>query len=148
METDKRVPSRLLSQRRKGAIVTVEDDDGREYRGRIVRLDGAEAEIRVFEELPFRSESPLDIVLLQAVPKRERMEFIIQKATELGVKAILPCVSERSVAGGEPNTQDKSHRWPAIARRAVEQCRRRLVPPVAPCRAFGDAICGMAGMES
>ena len=52
METDRRVPLSLLSETRRGAIVTVEGEGG-EYRGRIVRIDGEEAEIRVFEELPF-----------------------------------------------------------------------------------------------
>ena len=143
METDKRVPLSLLSETRRGAIVTVKGEGG-EYRGRIVRIDGEEAEIRVFEELPFGSESPLHIILIQAVPKKERMELIIQKATELGAAAVFPCTSERSVTREAGGGQDKSHRWQAVARRAVEQCRRRVVPHVAPWRNFeaGCLRCG------
>jgi 16S rRNA (uracil1498-N3)-methyltransferase len=139
MQTDRRVPIALLSATRKGAIVTVEGEGG-EYRGRLVRIDGEEAEVHVFEELPFASEPPIDIVLIQAVPKKERMEFVIQKATELGVKAIFPCMSEKSNTPGTTGGQDKSHRWQAVARRAVGQCRRRLVPRVAPCRDFKEAL--------
>ena len=139
METDRRVPLSLLSETRRGAIVTVEGEGG-EYRGRIVRIDGEEAEIRVFEELPFGSESPLHIILIQAVPKKERMELIIQKATELGAAAVFPCTSERSVAREAGGGQDKSHRWQAVARRAVEQCRRRIVPHVAPWRTFEEVV--------
>ncbi|MGD0230783.1 MAG: 16S rRNA (uracil(1498)-N(3))-methyltransferase [Syntrophorhabdales bacterium] len=148
METDKRVPVRLLSDARTGAIVTVSDEESREYRGRVVRLEGEEALIRIFQELDFPSESPLEITLLQAIPKRERMELIIQKATELGVREIIPCTSARSVTpGGIGSGQDKSHRWPAIAGRAVAQCRRRLVPLVAPCRDFSDGIDGLSDRE-
>lgn len=49
---------------------------------------------------------------------------------------------------GAPRGQDKSHRWQAVARRAVDQCRRRLVPPVAPCRGFADVVCGPAAGNS
>jgi len=142
METYRRVPTALLPESRRGAIVTVKGEDGREYRGRIVRTEGEEAEVRVFEEIPLGSESPLDIVLVQAIPKKERMEMIIQKATELGVKEILPCRSEKSMVQGEPDSQaqDKSHRWPAIAKRAVEQCRRRVVPRTGPSRCLEDVL--------
>ncbi len=139
METDRRVPLSLLSETRRGAIVTVKGEGG-EYRGRIVRIDGEEAEVRVFEELPFGSESPLHIILIQAVPKKERMELIIQKATELGAAAVFPCMSERSVTAEAHSGQDKSHRWQAVARRAVEQCRRRVVPHVAPWRTFEAVV--------
>lgn len=132
MESDILVPASLVSHQRIGAIVTVAGKDGREYRGRIVELKGEATRVRIFEELPLPTESSLAISLLQALPKKERMESIIRKATELGVQEIFPCTSERSVAisKGEEKGQDKSHRWTEIARKAVEQCRRRVVPLV------------------
>ena len=57
------------------------------------------------------------------------MDLIIRKATELGVTAIRPCESARSITLEERDaSQHKSHRWPAVLEKAVEQCRRRLVP--------------------
>ena len=140
-EIDMAVPAASLSAQRAGAIVTVRGEGGGEYRARIVRVAGERALVRIFEELHFPSESPLSITLLQALPKKERMELIIQKATELGVSEIVPCVSERSVVLGDVGSaEDKSHRWPAIARRAVEQCRRRVAPSLSPCLTFREAV--------
>lgn len=139
------LPVTGLSATRPGAIVTVRGEAGREYRGRVVRVTGETALVRLFEELDFPSESPLSLTLLQAVPKKERMELIIQKATELGVSAIIPCASARSVGpGAVGKAEDKSHRWPAIVQRAVEQCRRRVPPSVSPCRAFPEAVDSLA----
>ena len=74
--------------------------------------------------------------------------MIIQKATELGVQEIIPCTSGRSITpGGTGLGQDKSHRWPQVARRAVAQCRRRVAPLVAPCRSLTDALDGFSACE-
>ena len=123
------VPVRLLTDRRPGAIVTVTFPDGVEYRGRVVSIEGDTADVQVFERLELPTESFLPITLIQALPKKERMELIIQKATELGVTAIRPCESARSITLEERDaSQHKSHRWPAVVEKAVEQCRRKLLP--------------------
>ena len=140
METDLIVPFSDLSERRVGAIVTIKGPNGAECRGRLVRIDGETALVRAFEELTFPSESPLSVILVQAIPKREKMALIVQKATELGVDRIIPCLSSRSAISQEEGGEDKSHRWPEIARRAKEQCRRRIVPVVSPQSGFSAAI--------
>ncbi|MGA2109927.1 MAG: 16S rRNA (uracil(1498)-N(3))-methyltransferase [Syntrophorhabdales bacterium] len=140
METDLAVPASGLSSRRIGAIVTVRGPQGVEYRGRVKSIDDEIAVVRAFEELPHPAESPLSITLVQAIPKKEKMGFIVEKATELGVYRILPCLSASSAAAGDGGGQDKSHRWPDIARRAAAQCRRRLVPIVSPPSDFRQAI--------
>ncbi len=126
---------------RVGAIVTLEDGQGKEWRGRITRIEGTTAWVQPFEGLPLPSESPLDLTLIQALPKKEKMEFIIQKATELGVARICPCVSERSITLHErEQKQAKSLRWPSIAAKAAEQSRRRIVPDIAPLLPFREAL--------
>ncbi len=148
MEADTRVPVTLLSETRRGAVVTVKGEEGREYRGRVLAVEGETALVRIFQELDFPSESPLLMTLLQAIPNRERMELIIQKATELGVQEIIPCASGRSITPGKTGLgQDKSHRWPQVARRAVAQCRRRTAPLVAPCRSLFDALDAFSARE-
>ena len=82
METDLAVPASGLSSRRIGAIVTVRGPQGVEYRGRVTSMDGEIAVVRAFEELPHPVESPLNITLVQAIPKKEKMGFIVEKATE------------------------------------------------------------------
>ncbi len=131
--TDFELPVSDLSHTRVGAIVTVRTEVG-EYRARIIRIADGKATLHPFEGLLQASESCLAITLIQALPKKERMELIIQKATELGVTAIFPCSSARSITLSEREArQSKAHRWRAIAAKAVEQSRRRLVPHVGEC---------------
>lgn len=137
MERDVVVPARLLSSTRIGGIVTFLTDDGAEHRGRLLRVENENAVIRAFEKLSFTTESPLYLTLAQALPNREKMAFIMQKAVELGVNRIIPCHSAKSASLHLPvKGQDKSHRWPVIAARAVEQCRRRVVPEIAQIADF------------
>jgi 16S rRNA (uracil1498-N3)-methyltransferase len=126
---------------RVGSIVTLTDSRGDDFRGRVLRLSKGEASIFIFEAFRSPTESHLEIVLLQALPEKERMELIIQKATELGVSAILPFQSERSISLKEREAkQKKAHRWQHIAVKAVQQSRRAKVPHVGECRPFQEVL--------
>jgi 16S rRNA (uracil1498-N3)-methyltransferase len=126
---------------RVGSIVTLTDPEGNDFRGRVTLLSEEEASIFIFETFPLPTESSLEIVLLQALPEKERMELIIQKATELGVSAILPFQSERSISLKEREAkQKKAHRWQHIAIKAVQQSRRAKVPYVGKCRPFQEVL--------
>jgi 16S rRNA (uracil1498-N3)-methyltransferase len=126
---------------RVGSIVTLTDSRGDDFRGRVIRLSEAEASIFIFDAFPSPTESHLEIVLLQALPEKERMELIIQKATELGVSAILPFQAERSISLKEREAkQKKAHRWQQIAVKAVQQSRRAKVPHVGECRSFQEVL--------
>ena len=139
-EGDLILPVSSLSHGRVGAIVTVQTE-GVGYRARIVGIAKGKATLRLFERLSRPSESCLAITLIQALPKKERMELIIQKATELGVTTILPCISAKSITLSEREaSQSKAHRWTAIAAKAVEQSRRRLTPYVAECVDLAAAL--------
>jgi 16S rRNA (uracil1498-N3)-methyltransferase len=126
---------------RMGSLVTLTDPDGNEFRGRVLRLSKEEASIFIFDIFPSSTESYLEIVLLQALPEKERMELIIQKATELGVSAIIPFKSERSISLEEREAkQKKAHRWQKVAIKAVQQSRRAKVPRVEAYRSFQEAL--------
>jgi 16S rRNA (uracil1498-N3)-methyltransferase len=126
---------------RKGRIVTLIDPDGNHFRGRVLSLSEENASILVFEAFSSPTEPSIEIVLLQALPEKERMEWVIQKATELGVSAIVPFHSERSISLAERDAkQKKSHRWQEIAVKAVQQSRRANVPTVEPDRSFREAL--------
>jgi 16S rRNA (uracil1498-N3)-methyltransferase len=122
----------LLFQRgRVGSLHTLTDSEGNDYRMRILRLSEKEASVLIFEKFPSSTESTLEIILLQALPEKERMELIIQKTTELGVAAIFPFKSAKSVSLEERESkQKKAHRWQEIAIKAVQQSRRAKVPRV------------------
>jgi 16S rRNA (uracil1498-N3)-methyltransferase len=128
---------------RVGSLVTLTDSEGSDFRGRVVRLSKNEGAIFIFDAFPSPTESSLEIVLLQALPEKERMELIIQKTTELGVSAILPFQSERSISLEEREAkQRKAHRWQHIAVKAVQQSRRAKVPYVGECRLLREVLEG------
>lgn len=130
---DLRVSTRLLPTTRTGAIVTVQVNDT-EYRCRIVKVDGVDALVHPFEELTLPSESALILSLVQVLPKKEKMELIIEKATELGVSTIIPCISTKSITLAQRDAvQKKSLRWATVASKAAEQSRRRVIPVITEC---------------
>ena len=131
---------------RVGSIITLTDSEGNDFRGRVVHLSKEEASILIFDAFPSPTESFLKIILLQALPEKERMELIIQKATELGVSAIVPFKSERSISLEEREAkQKKAQRWQEIAVKAVQQSRRARVPKMEQYRLLKEALEGCEG---
>ena len=131
----------LFQEGRVGSILTVTDSEGKDFRGRVLSLSDRRASLRIFEVFQSSAESAVEIVLLQALPEKERIELIIQKATELGASAIVPFKSKRSISLEERDAkQKKSHRWQEIAIKAVQQSRRGKVPKVEAYRSFEEAL--------
>jgi 16S rRNA (uracil1498-N3)-methyltransferase len=128
-------------QARPGQLVTLTGEGGGEFRGRILSINPREAWVLVFKSLVPPTESPSKIILLQALPDKERMELIIQKATELGVYSIVPFKSKRSISLEErERKQPKAHRWQSIAIKAAKQSRRGRVPLLEPYCDFLEAL--------
>jgi len=126
---------------RPGEIMTITDSRGVEFRGRITEVGADQARCLIFEKLAEPTEPPFDLCLFQALPDKERMELIIQKATELGVAVICPFKSRHSIALEEREAhQPKAHRWQHVALAASKQCRRAVVPLVAPYCPFEEAL--------
>ncbi len=126
---------------RAGNIITLTDSQGKDFRARVLRITKESAFVFIFDAFPSPTESSLEIILLQALPEKERMEWIIQKATELGVSTIIPFKSERSISIEERETkQKKAHRWQEIAVKAVQQSRRAKVPKIEPYRSFKESL--------
>jgi 16S rRNA (uracil1498-N3)-methyltransferase len=130
-----------LRQPYQGEIVTITDAAGTAFRGRIVELTADQARVFIFEQMREPLEPSFDLVLLQALPEKERMELIIQKTTELGVNCICPFKSSRSISLDEREaSQPKAHRWQQIALKAAKQSRRASVPAVLPYCSFVQAL--------
>lgn len=126
---------------RVGSIITLTDSEGKEFRGRALGLTKEKALVLIFEAFPSSTESSLEIILLQALPEKERMELIIQKATELGVSTLVPFKSQKSISLEERESkQKKAHRWQEIAVKAVQQSRRAKVPRIEKYCSFGEAL--------
>jgi 16S rRNA (uracil1498-N3)-methyltransferase len=124
-----------------GDALTVFDGSGGEFSARISTATKRGVDIEVLAHRPIDRESPLAIVLLQSLARGEKMDWVIQKATELGVTHIVPVAAERSVvkldaAQGE---RRRAH-WQAVAIAACEQCGRNRVPDVALPQSLGAAL--------
>jgi len=124
-----------------GEIVTLTDSSGQSFRGRVKAISTEQVRLFIFEALGGPAESQIELTLLQALPDKERMELIIQKATELGADVIVPFHSLRSIRLTErEQKQKKAHRWPAVAYAAARQCRRERVPTVAEVTDLAGAM--------
>ena len=116
---------------RAGAPLTVFDGSGDDYRCEIVAVEGEHVRVRVGVRAAGLRESPLRITLVQAVSRGERMDWTLQKATELGVRTIIPVLSARSVVRlDERQAENKLRHWRAIVAGACEQCGRSTLPEV------------------
>ena len=116
-----------------GAPLALFDGQGQAAAAELLEIGRKQALARVDKLLAESRESPLAVTLIQAVSASEKMDFAVQKGTELGVKRIVPAVSTRSnVRLSGERAEKKVRRWQEIAISACEQCRRNEVPPVAP----------------
>jgi 16S rRNA (uracil1498-N3)-methyltransferase len=118
--------------------------DGHDYDARIVAAGKRGTEVEVLAARAAGNESPLRIVLLQALARGEKMDWILQKATELGVVAIVPVASERSEVrlDGERAGKRSTH-WRSVVVSACEQSGRATVPAVAAPGPLADAMAGL-----
>ena len=103
--------------------------DGREFNGAIEAVRGSRVSVAVGDSRHVNRESPLAVTLVQCVPRGDRMDFIVQKATELGVARISPVLSQRSVVRlDKTQAESKAIHWRAVALSACEQCGRNRLP--------------------
>jgi 16S rRNA (uracil1498-N3)-methyltransferase len=119
-----------------GAPLAVFDGSGREHAATIASTRDQRVAVRIGAALSPAPESPLAITLAQGVSRGERMDYAIQKATELGVARIAPLLCERSVVrlDGDQAARKLEH-WRGVAVAAAEQSGRAVVPQIAaPCR--------------
>jgi 16S rRNA (uracil1498-N3)-methyltransferase len=113
-----------------GDKVSVNNCEGKEYVGEITLIDKKEVIINLLEESSINNESPIEVYLFQGMPKSTKMDLIVQKNTELGVKAITPVITERVVVKTELKEFKKVDRWNRIALEASKQSKRSLVPEI------------------
>lgn len=130
---------------RAGAAVTLFNGSGSEFSGRIETVHGSQVTVQVGEERTIRRESPLPLTLAQGVSRGERMDLVVQKATELGATHLVPVLTERSVVKleGEQAQRKRAH-WRAIAIAACEQSGRNRPPEVSAALGFAQFLAGTA----
>lgn len=120
-----------------GAGLTLFNGGGGEWRATVARMGRSDVQVRVDEHHAVDRELALPVTLALGMPANERMDSLIEKATELGVAAIQPLVCQHSVLrlSGERALKKQAH-WQAVAVAACEQSGRTRVPGVEPVLGF------------
>lgn len=114
-----------------GDALTLFDGRGGEYEALVEHMGRSEVRVAIGAHHAIEREAPVAVHLAIAMPANERMDWLVEKATELGVASIQPLVAERSVLrlAGE-RAQKKQGHWQSVAIAACEQCGRNRVPVV------------------
>ena len=116
---------------RAGDALTLFDGKGGEYAARIKAVLRDEVQVDIYEHRAIERESTLDLTLVQGISRGERMDWVMQKATELGVRRIVPVLTERTVVRlDDRQSKRKAQHWGAITIAACEQCGRNRLPEV------------------
>ena len=124
-----------------GEKLTVCDGTGTDYQCTLTGTDGGTALCHVDARAPSRGEPSVYVTLYMALPKGDKMDFIVQKAVELGACRVVPYTAARSVSRPDAKAlAKKAVRWRKIAREAAQQSGRGRVPEVADCMSFGEAV--------
>ena len=129
-----------------GEELTVSDGDNGQYLCVIDHYEGHDKEsmtayLNILKEQEVDSELESKIFLFQGLPKQDKMEFIVQKAVELGVFEIVPVATKRAVVKlDEKKSKKKMERWQEIAKSAAKQSGRGIIPFVGPVLTFKEAL--------
>jgi 16S rRNA (uracil1498-N3)-methyltransferase len=127
-----------------GDALTLFDGSGREWPARIVAMTRQGVDVEPGEPVAVDRELAIAVTLAFGMPANDRMDFLVEKAAELGVAAIQPLVCERSVLrlAGERADKRIAH-WQGVAIAACEQSGRTRVPPIAPVLGLRDWLDGL-----
>ena len=131
-----------------GETLVLCDGAGNDYNGVLRQADGQTATVEILSRHPSQTEPSVFIRLFQALPKGDKMEWILQKAVELGASEIVPVLTERCISRPDEKSMDKKlARWQKIAVEASKQCGRGRIPAVCPLMRFSEAARALGEME-
>ncbi len=120
-----------------GDALVLFNGEGGEYRAELVEVERRSASVRIGEFSASEAEPPYRLTLAQGVAGGDKMDWLIEKAVELGASSFVPLMTARSVVrlAGERAQRRQAH-WQGIVRASCEQCGRNRVPDVAAVRDF------------
>ena len=130
---------------RPGEALTLCDGKGTDFDGVLETVTDRQVTVRISASRPSQAEPTLAVTLYQGLPKGDKMDWIIQKAVELGVTAVVPVAARRSVARLEGEADKKQERWQRIAAEAAGQCGRGMLPSVERPLSWSQALSRLSG---
>lgn len=113
---------------RDGDEIEICDSSGYDYKARIDKTDGKDILCKIISKTKSETEPPVKVTLFQGIPKAAKMDYIIQKTTELGVCGVVPCELSRCVS--KPEGNKKILRWQKISEEAAKQSGRGIIPEI------------------
>lgn len=126
---------------KRGEEILVSDGVNRDYHCRIVAVDDSAVEAEIIDVDGAKTELPAKIFLFQGLPKSDKMEWIIQKAVELGVFEIFPVSTKRTIVKLDKKKEEtKLKRWNMISESAAKQSKRIIIPKVNSVISFSRAV--------
>jgi len=132
---------RRVLRLRPGDHIIAFDDNGWEHEAVIRALNDAQGELEILRSYQAERESPLAVTLAVALTKGDKMDYVVEKATELGVKTIAPFVSRYTVPKlNDRKAVQRAERWQKIALSAAKQCGRTCLPEVLPLCDYHELI--------
>ena len=112
-----------------GDVLDICDESGTRYKTKIDDFDNNKIKLKIIEISSETTEPNINVTLFQGLPKSDKMDMIIQKCTELGIKEIVPVIMDRVIIKlDEKNEAKKQERWQKIAKEASKQSGRQVVP--------------------
>ena len=125
-----------------GEVLTLCDGDGTDFKAKVTECSKEGVSFDILESFPCLSESKISVTIFQGLPKQGKMDYIIEKCTELGVARIVPVAAARSVVKiNDKKSEDKKlERWRKIAAESVKQCGRGKIPEVTDVMTVKEAI--------
>ena len=128
---------------RSGAKAVLFNGDGNDYLCEILLAKAEAAQLRILSSQPAVGESSLKITLLQAICRGDKMDWVLEKATELGVTHVIPVQSERSeVQLDSDRASKRREHWQRIVISACEQSGRAFIPQVEALQPLGHRLSG------
>ena len=116
-----------------GDVITLFNGEGGEFDATVTRMGRSDVDVEVGTHHPLERETARAVHLLAGITANERMDWLVEKATELGVASITPLAAERSVLKLKGERADKKlAHWQGVAVAAAEQCGRNRVPVIHP----------------
>lgn len=126
---------------KEGAELIISAGDGREYTGRILNTGKEYVQVKIVSGRKSASEPPLKVTLCQGLCKGDKMDYIIQKSTELGIAVIIPVATKRTVVRLTPaKAAERQARWQKIAEEAAKQSQRAAIPAVEKVQTLTEVL--------
>ena len=132
-----------------GSAITLFDGQGGEWQAEVLAMGRSEVRVHLQTQQPAQRELDHAVTLALAMPANDRMDALVEKATELGVRAIQPLMSERSVLRLNAERADKKvAHWRGVAIAACEQSGRTQLPEIAPVQTLAAWLAALPAAEA